>query len=308
MSLVRAWELDITRSFPKTRVESPPDPMCDGPAHALRSWLRPRWPPPVARAAPPRRDGDGAPAVGLCEAHYARLPNDVGVAPAQGRCSERSRAGATTARRGTAGGRSASSQQLDDQQQAQLAETPEATRQLRATWAARLAARRSVHGYVAAVEPSEPTVVMPDGTEATGTSAGEAETADDDGTGEPMYDDDETAANADATPAASTPLQAEGFVVTAQHIRIATEVLQEAGHLRVPFVVCDLRFGVWLLLMRRARLLVPYMHPIVLPSSGCVRRRRATKTQGGVPRQGLGACGLVRVRHFLFANGLFYFF
>jgi hypothetical protein len=73
---------------------------------------------------------------------------------------------------------------------------------------------------------------MPDGTEATDTSAGEAETADDDGTGEPMYDDDETA-RADATPAARTPLQAEGFVITAQHIRVATEVLQKAGRLRV---------------------------------------------------------------------------
>ena len=128
-----------------------------------------------------------------------------------------------------------------------------------------MAAGRSVYGDVAAVEPPEPTVVMPDGTEATGTSAGEAETADDDGTGEPMYDDDETA-NADATPAASTPLQAEGFVATAQHIRITTEVLQKAGRLRVSFVVCDLRFGVSLLLMR-ARLLVPYTHPFYF--KGC---------------------------------------
>ena len=33
--------------------------------------------------------------------------------------------------------------------------------------------------------------------------------------------------------AASSPLQAEGFVITAQHIRVATEVLQKAGRLRV---------------------------------------------------------------------------
>ena len=45
-----------------------------------------------------------AAAVGLCEAHYSRLPNDGGAAPAQGRRSARSRAGATTARRGTTGG------------------------------------------------------------------------------------------------------------------------------------------------------------------------------------------------------------
>ena len=89
-----------------------------------------------------------------------------------------------------------------------------------------MAAKRSAHGDVAAVEPPAPTVVMPDGTEATDTSAGEAETADDDGTGEPMYDDDETA-NADATPAASTPLQAYGVrhhcTVHQNHNRSATE-------------------------------------------------------------------------------------
>ena len=54
-SLMRAWELDIARSFPKTHVEHRPDPMCDGPANALRSSrLRPRRPP---RVTAPRRCG-----------------------------------------------------------------------------------------------------------------------------------------------------------------------------------------------------------------------------------------------------------